>query len=116
MASRRWHINYAYMKLASADEDGNGKNGAPCGAGCYLRVQSGMYLRWEQNNQYSCTVSLDIEFTDGTALRDQPLVDNFGVSVHPAQRTCFSGWRSIAISRPQGCCRVGSQHFLLSFE
>jgi len=90
--------NFAYMKLASANEDGNGKNGAPCGAGCYLRVQSGMVLRWEQNNQYSCKVSLDIEFTDGSALRDQPLVDNYGVSVHPAQRTCFSGWRSISIN------------------
>ena len=90
--------NFAYMKLASADEDGNGKNGTPCGAGCYLRVQSGMYLRWEQNNQYSCKVSLDIEFTDGTALRDQSLVDNYGVSVHPAQRTCFSGRRSISIN------------------
>jgi len=29
--------NFAYMKLASANEDGNGKVGAPCGAGCYLR-------------------------------------------------------------------------------
>lgn len=85
--------NYAYMEFYSAFSDGPSDLQASCGSQCYQKIQSGMDLRWIQYNGSQCTATLDIEFTDGTFLRDKkvggmPYTDTAGVSVHPADRHC----------------------------
>ena len=91
--------SYAYMDLASSQYDGLGDDpNTPCGTPCYLQIRSGYNLRWLQYNYAQCTISLDIEFNDGTFLRDKmkqvqpgefvPYTDTAGVSVHPADRSC----------------------------
>jgi hypothetical protein len=92
--------NFAYMPIAVAEHDGTALYNPQvpaCGNPCYLQVRNGLTLKWEQYNTSTCTVSIDLEFSDGTTLRDSGLVDNFGVNVHPSQRTCFAAWRSISV-------------------
>lgn len=90
--------NYAYMPFATSFEDSPSNQGPnKCGDPCYLKVTSGMHLSWEQYNALQCKVSVDLEFADGTTLRDSGLTDNYGNSVHPASRPCFSGWRTFTV-------------------
>jgi hypothetical protein len=98
--------NFAYMSLARYVDDATGRtaDGAvinECGQGCYLTIRNGMKLRWEQYNATKCTTTIDLELRNANgqwwSLRDSGLTDNFGVSVHPDDRTCFAGWRSIEV-------------------
>lgn len=52
----------------------------------WLRVQPGMELQWCQYNWRQSTMTIDLQFTDGSTLRDSGLQDRGGRSVHPAQR------------------------------
>jgi hypothetical protein len=87
---------YAYMTIASQDQDNVGENDETnpptqvnqCGAPCYFKIGTGTTIGWYQYNVGHCVASLDLEFTDGTTLRDSGLTDQNGVSVHPAQRPC----------------------------
>lgn len=91
--------NYAYMPFAVSSHDSpQYGGGAQCGDPCYLKVRSGMHLSWEQYNVTQCTVSIDIEFLDGSSLRDSGLSDTEGHSVHPQYRPCFSGWHSVDVN------------------
>lgn len=97
--------NYAYMPLALDQHDGQGRDlvgpQPACGnsaTACYLKIQANTVLSWQQYNATKCTVSIDLEFTDGTTLRDSGLTDASGVSVHPAQRTCKTGWFIVSVN------------------
>ncbi len=82
-------FSFAYMRLFTSELDAS-TNPNP-----YVRIDNGMQLHWRQFNYRQQTVSLDIEFTDGTTLRDSTvfdngqyrhLRDNYCISVHPAER------------------------------
>lgn len=90
--------NYAYMPFATSAEDSNGATTTKCGDTCYLNIQPGMMLSWQQYNVTQCTVTIDLEFSDGTTLRDSGLRDTFGYSVHPQFRPCFSGWQTFTVN------------------
>ena len=101
--------SYAYLNLTTSSYDrlpADNPDGydQPCitpigNFQCYLQIKSNMNLRWLQYNASQCTASLDIEFSDGTFLRDKkkqirpgefvPFTDTSGVSVHPADRDCL---------------------------
>lgn len=97
--------NYAYLPLASYERDSNGEDTSgprsPCGSPCWMKITSGTHLRWEQYNATKCTVTFDLEFTDGSSLRDSGLYDSAGRSVHPTNRTCVvtpqGSWYSVDI-------------------
>ena len=81
--------SFAYMRLFTAEQEA-ANTIAP-----YLQLTSGMQLHWRQYNYRQETIALDMEFMDGSTLRDsfvtdngQPrhLRDNYCISVHPAER------------------------------
>lgn len=84
--------------VTNSQDSPQNSGGAQCGDPCYLKVRSGMVLTWEQYNVTQCTVSVDIEFSDGTTLRDSGLTDSDGYDVHPQYRPCYSGWHTVSIN------------------
>jgi hypothetical protein len=90
--------NYAYMPFATSSQDSLTNGGLnKCGDPCYLKITSGMHLTWEQYNALQCKVTVDLEFSDGTTLRDSGLLDTEGHSVHPQNRPCYLGWHTVTI-------------------
>jgi alpha-tubulin suppressor-like RCC1 family protein len=86
---------HAYMTLFTWQQDIQGLNRMHS----YLRIMPGMKLSWFQYNQRQETISLDLEFSYANrpfeirTMRDfkfgdddQPLRDNYCISVHPAER------------------------------
>jgi hypothetical protein len=55
----------------------------------YMRINSGMKLKWLQYNHEQTNMAVDFLMSDGTTLRDSGLVDQNGVPVHPAARTSY---------------------------
>lgn len=78
------NYSYAYMILLSHIYD----NPAPATRN-YLRIESGMKLKWLQYNFQQTNMSVDFEMTDGTTLRDSGLRDQNSVNPHPAARTSY---------------------------
>lgn len=91
--------SFAYMRLFTSEQDESG-NTQP-----YLKLTNGMQIHWRQFNYRQQTMSLDMEFTDGSTLRDtlvndgaqvRHMRDNYCISVHPAEREydCFGRYVS----------------------
>jgi len=92
--------SFAYMRLFTSEQGVNVPVPPP-----YVKITNGMQLHWRQFNYRQQTIALDMEFTDGSTLRDsfvndngQPrhLRDNYCISVHPAEREydCFGRYVS----------------------
>lgn len=82
--SANYPYSYAYMKEFKASGDELGSNVK------HLTITNGMYLSWYQYNHIQRRMSIDIIFTDGTALRNTGLTDQNGVNVHPAARNGYA--------------------------
>lgn len=98
--------NYAYMDFSSYSSDGSrnedGSVVPACGSICYFQIRSNTKIRWEQfNASNKCWVSIDIQFTDGTWLRDYGHTDTNGRGTHPAARGCHvtpqGSWFTVTI-------------------
>lgn len=88
------NYSYVYMKLFRATDDEAGSNSR------HLTITNGMTLSWRQFNHAQARISVDIDFADGTTLRDSGLKDQNNITVHPAGRGVYGTglWRYFTVN------------------